>query len=222
MPSEKHIVLSRMALVWLENKATQRGIRGCEEVILGNGYVCDSAAICGLQMAWEKQFVGVDRLNDAADDYSFVFETKVSRSDFLKTFAKNGHIGDRLIQKANFHFVVAAKKIVSADEVPDFWGLLEESRGGLKLVKLPKYLIRTKEQLHEFGYILLRSGHSRKFTYNIEIKPEKYFGSNLLWNKRREFTDLPNSEQNVHGSVATMPNSSNDADKQIKQNPFGG
>ncbi len=33
---------------------------------------------------------------------------------------------------------------------------------------------------------------------------------------------LLNSEQNVHGSVATMPNSSNEADKQIKQNPFGG
>jgi hypothetical protein len=31
-----------------------------------------------------------------------------------------------------------------------------------------------------------------------------------------------NSEQNVHGGVATMPNSSNEADKQIKQNPFGG
>jgi len=31
-----------------------------------------------------------------------------------------------------------------------------------------------------------------------------------------------NSEQNPERSVATMPNSSNEADKQIKQNPFGG
>jgi len=30
------------------------------------------------------------------------------------------------------------------------------------------------------------------------------------------------SEQNPERSVATMPNSSNEADKQIKQNPFGG
>ena len=33
---------------------------------------------------------------------------------------------------------------------------------------------------------------------------------------------LPNRKKKVKRSVATMPNSSNEADKQIKQNPFGG
>ena len=46
-------------------------------------------------------------------------------------------------------------------------------------------------------------------------------GLNKLY---KEYPDLflPNSEQNPERSVATMPNSSNEADNQIKQNPFGG
>lgn len=187
MASGKHIELSRKALVWLDARATARGIRGCEEVILKSGYVCDAAAIGGLQLGWEKSMVGTERLSDdPSDDYSFIFETKVSRQDFLKTFVNNKHLGSRLESISNFHFIVAPKKMIAVDEVPEFWGLLEEFGPGLRVAKAAKYLKTGKEQLHEFAYIILRSGHSKKFTYNIEIKPIKHPDSNLLWNVPRE------------------------------------
>jgi len=52
--------------------------------------------------------------------------------------------------------------------------------------------------------------HGRGHNDTIVVVEQKFKG------------DLFNSEQNPERSVATMPNSSNEADKQIKQNPFGG
>lgn len=165
--SDKHIQLQRRSLIWLENKCTQRGIRGCEEVILKPGYVCDAAAICGLQFGWQKLWVGDGIQNHQSDDYSFVFETKVSRADYLSTFRSEE--SNRLEQLANFHFIVAAKGVVNETEVPEMWGLLVESGQGLKICKQAPYVNHDIRRLHEFAYILLRSGHNRKFTYCKEV-----------------------------------------------------
>lgn len=171
--SAKHIILQRRALIWLETIATARGIRGCEEVILDNKYVADAAAICGLQMSWEKKFADKDRNwyktegAEKSDDYTFVFETKVSRADYQATFSKKD--GNRHIPVANFHFIVAAKKVVHESEVPENWGLLVESGIGLSLKKVPPLMIHSIEDLHRFAYKLLRSGHDRKFTYNTLV-----------------------------------------------------
>lgn len=181
--SEKHIELQRMCLIWLEGLATQRGIRGCEEVIIDSGYVADAAAISGLQYGNKKKF----QADQSIEDFTFVFETKVSRSDYLCTFKKAD--GNRHTAKANFHFVVAAKGVVSPDEVPEMWGLLVESGRGLGLRKPPKYIHHSPERLHEFAYKLLRSGHNNKFTYNIKCKPTTYPGSDLFWNERVETDD---------------------------------
>jgi hypothetical protein len=53
-------------------------------------------------------------------------------------------------------------------------------------------------------YLYILAGHS----YRFEIIGE--------------FNSLMIEEPNPERSVATMPNSSNEADNQIKQNPFGG
>jgi hypothetical protein len=174
-----------MALIWLEKYATQRGIRGCEEVIIRPGYVADAAAICGLQYQYHKKWVGDRKPNDFSDDFTFIFETKVSRSDFLKTFINDNHIGSRLQPISNFHYVVTTKKIVAEQEIPAFWGLIEEYGRGLRIVKEAVYSPTTKQQLHEFGYTLLRSGHSSKFTYNMEVQQIQYPGSDLFWNEKR-------------------------------------
>jgi hypothetical protein len=176
--SAKHIELQRMCLIWLEGLATQRGIRGCEEVIIDCAYVADAAAISGLQYGNKKKFGA----SAEVEDFTFVFEAKVSRADYLSTFRKSD--GNRMTAKANFHFIVAAKGVVAPEEVPEMWGLLVESGRGLGLRKVPKYMHHETDRLHEFAYKLLRSGHNNKFTYNIECKPIKYPGSDLLWNQK--------------------------------------
>lgn len=171
--SRLHTELAQRALIWLEGRSTGRGIRGCDEVILNDGYVADAVAICGLQLAHEKLFLGTRRESinrDAAPDYVFVFESKVSRSDFIKTFKNNGHIGDRMNAEGNFHFVVTPKNMVSHNEVPAFWGLLEQSGGGLKIIKMPTYVPITNEKLRSVGYQILWSIKSCKFVlYKDEI-----------------------------------------------------
>lgn len=177
MKSDKHIELTRKALVWLKVKATARGVRGCEEVILDEGYVADGAAICGLQIQHGKKFVGDfyrERWSsETSNDYSWVFETKVSRSDFRNTFVNNGHIGNRLIPIANFHFIVTPRAMLTVDDVPTFWGLLEESGAGLSIKKMPEFNPTEDRELFKFAYKVLRYGHARKFTLEVN--------ENMMW-----------------------------------------
>lgn len=172
--SDLHIELARRALVWLETKATGRGIKGCEEVILDDGYVVDCAALSGLQMAHERNFVGRHKergFDEAADDYAFLFESKVSRSDFFNTFKRGNHRGDRMQPKGNFHFVVTQRGLLKPEEVPGFWGLLEQSGAGLRVAKMPAYQPLETVKLYELGYLILRSIKYGKFSiYEAEIK----------------------------------------------------
>lgn len=171
--SELHCELAERALVWLDGRATQRGIRGCVEVILKEGYVADSVAMCGLQYSQQKLFVGTKRVGNETDDYVFVFESKVSRGDFFNTFKHNNHIGNRLDPVGNFHFVVTPKGMVKPEEVPGFWGLLERSGQGLKVSKMPEFIPTTKEQLYETAYLILRSVHESKYNIFFE-RTDKY------------------------------------------------
>lgn len=166
MKSDLHVELARRSLVWLESRSTNRGIRGCEEVILQNGYVADAAAISGLTLTNEKLFTGsCERLSNArtSDDYSWVFESKVSRNDFFSTFKYKNHTGDRLTPIANFHFIVCPKNLVTLEEIPTFWGCLEKSGAGLSIKKMPEYIPTELNKLHELSYLILRSNHESKF-----------------------------------------------------------
>lgn len=154
------------AMIWLSNISTGRGIRGCEEVILGEGYVADGVVICGLQYKWDRKLFdgkGYFTLKNQngwveTDDFSFVIESKVSRSDFRNTFVNPGnHGGDRLIPKGNFHFLVVGKGVIqNTDEVPEMWGVLQESRNGLRLLRTPKFIPQPINNLHEMAYRILR------------------------------------------------------------------
>jgi len=163
--SKLHIELAQRALTWLEVRATGRGIRGCEEVALAEGYVADAVAISGLTYANQQLFVGTKRdwNQKEADTYAWVFESKVSRSDFIKTFKRDGHFGSRLNPIANFHLIVCPRGMIKADEVPEFWGLLEQRGAGLGVVKMPTMIPLDTMKLYEISYCILRSGHYGKF-----------------------------------------------------------
>lgn len=163
--SQLHIELAQRALIWLESRSTGRGIRGCEEVYILEGYIADAAAISGLTFANQKLFVGTERNWDQkeADTFAWAFESKVSRSDFLKTFKRDENFSSRLNPIANFHVIVCPQGVIHADEVPEFWGLLEQRGKGLGILKLPTMIPIESTQLYEFSYRILRSGHYGKF-----------------------------------------------------------
>lgn len=166
MPSKTHTEMIRRSLLWLSNQATGKGIRSAPEITLGEGYVADAGAILRPQYAVEcKLFNGPfkEHEQDHLYDFSFVVEAKVSRSDFRNTFVSGHHFGDRLTPRGNFHFIVAAKGVCSIEEVPTFWGLLEESGKGLAVKKWPVYCHQSKEHLYEFAYRILRFGKVGKF-----------------------------------------------------------
>lgn len=170
MPSQQHTELTRRALTWLSNISTQKGIRCAPEVTLGQGYVADGAAILNLQFQWDCKFfiTPYHKLRKEngyidVDDFTFIIESKASRSDLQKTFCNNGHFGDRMKPRANFHFIVTSKGIVPDGFYSDFWGILEESGRGLRLKKLPTFCPQSFDHLHEFAYRILRYSDERKF-----------------------------------------------------------
>lgn len=171
MPSEAHTELIRRSLIWLSNIATGKGIRACPEITLGDGYVADGGAILNLQRKWGWKFFE-RQVPTETDDFTFVMEAKVSKGDFNKTFVHGNHGGDRMKPIANFHFVVRSKGLQC--EAPDFWGCLEESRNGLKLVKMPLYCPEPSISLYEFGYRILRYSDVRKFMMiDLRCSPEE-------------------------------------------------
>lgn len=173
--SRLHEELSFRALIWLANRATARGIMGSTEMWLKPGYSADAVAMGALQLKHEEMFLapyfetGADykrfrwnREHEAnqtgGDDWIFIFETKVSRADFLKTFVKNNRGANRLESIGHFHFIVTPKDMVTKEEVPEFWGLLEASGRGMSLKRLPLFTEPNISAV-EVGYLLLRYGN---------------------------------------------------------------
>lgn len=174
-----HSELIRRSLIWLSNIATGKGIRGCPEITLCEGYVADAGAIMNLQRAWGNRFFKNTEPSIVSDDFTFIVEAKASRSDYMKTFKHGKHFGDRMQPMANFHFIVVASGVlpsylsydVAKEEIPSFWGCLEESRNGLRLIKVPEYCHNPSISLHEFGYRILRYADPRKYMI-IDLKEE--------------------------------------------------
>jgi hypothetical protein len=169
----EHQDLSKRCLVWLSNKATGRGIRGCNELMLGEKYIADAVAIASLQSRLYTEFLnlkpiyksGMNELLelDEADlesrppnEFVFVFEAKATRSDFLSTFGPtNYEVGNRRYAAGHLHYIVARRGVCQVEEVPDFWGLLMASGVGLRVLKSPSYAFCSEEKLNRIAYSIL-------------------------------------------------------------------
>jgi len=165
-----------MALTWLANKATARGIRGTTELALDRGYVADAVALCSLQDRFVraycehsnlKQLVGNAHRNKESGkiEYTFagdvgnylacIFEAKVTRSDFLATFGNGGRHKNRLTPVGALHWCVTPRGLVGPDEVPGFWGLLVPYGGGLSELKKPTIQILNEPDMDRIAHKLL-------------------------------------------------------------------
>jgi hypothetical protein len=161
MKTLSHNSISKHCLSWLYNRATQKGIRGDTEVQLAPQYVADAFALCHFQIRFyekycpelmEKAKIG-QIIN--ADELACVFEAKVSRPDFLKTFKSS----NRYVPIGNLHWCVARKGIAKPEEVFPFWGFIEVRGSRFYELKKPSYMNVSIENINKFAHSLLWTGY---------------------------------------------------------------
>lgn len=169
-----HRELTHRARGWLANRATGRGVRGSFEVWLADKYVADSVLLLSFQQRFYSDCLqlrliySTDRLSrteidqklleQPTNDFVIVIESKASRADFKSTFSRWDESNPRYLSRGNLHFLVTPKKLVSPDEVPMEWGLLEASGRGLRLVRWPEYQALADDQYFRVASQILWSG----------------------------------------------------------------
>lgn len=174
-PSDKHNELTCLAQRWLANRVTRKGMRGTTEVTLAEGYVADVVVLCSLQSRFFRSYcsgsgmtpkiarpsLGPDgkrryEVTGQIENYfACIFEAKATRSDFLSTFGPGDRHSNRHEPIGSLHWCVTPRKLVAQDELPDFWGLLEQRGAGLSEIKRPKINIVSQSQLDRIAHQLL-------------------------------------------------------------------
>lgn len=168
--TKAHDELSAKALSWVKGRLTRRGGRGGFEFPAPGvgGYIADAACIGSFQWRHFKRYVfgwGMAATSweakragrvEAPNYFCMVFEAKASRSDFQATFGgRNPAHVNRLSAVGHLHWVVADKGVCEAVEVPEPWGLLVRSGGGLTEVKPPTYCGMGEDEVDRFAHRLL-------------------------------------------------------------------
>jgi len=169
-PSDKHIALTHESIGWLARNRSSSGVRAATEFSWfaeGKGVIYDAAALCWYARRDLLKIVGNEYANCRFDlkdpgptgrgNYvACVFETKVSRSDYLSTF---GPSKQPRPLAGNLHWIVLAKKVASPSEIPSPWGALVEFGRGpmlrLREVKRPSLVQVNRDQLAVFTETML-------------------------------------------------------------------
>ena len=94
------------------------------------------------------------------------FEVKVSRADFLSEM-KHISKAEEIKKYCDFWWLVCPKNLVSADEVPHDWGLMEVQRNGLRIRKQAQKLDSVSL---DKGFVasVLRSAQKRDESYILQ------------------------------------------------------
>lgn len=162
--SAHHFALCQRCLPWFASRSTRRGIHGALEVRVADGYVCDALAIGAFQDRFIRNYAkrsGLERRGTADDvwaewcELACVFEIKVTRADFLSTFSGGPKHENRHVPLGSLHWCVTPRGLIQGDELPEWWGLLEQSGGGLAEQKSPRLFKIGEATLHSFAYELL-------------------------------------------------------------------
>lgn len=173
-PSAEHNQLAVLSLNWLANKTTLKGLRGTTEVCLDQKYVADAVALCSLQNRFYQRYCEHSRLKpivghgvydkgkvvykwegDVGNYFACIFEVKISRADFLKTFGNGEKHANRHEPVGSLHWCVTPKGVIRPEELPDFWGLLEPYGSGLTEKKKPIINVLDESVLFLFAHQLI-------------------------------------------------------------------
>jgi len=165
MSTNLHKELTIRSIAWMNSRMTQSGVRWGTEVMVSNesGWMADAVAFAFPQSRFCKYIHPQPEV--WPDSLLYVFETKISRNDFNRTFSgkKETH---KLGMIGNLHYVVTPKDLIKIDELPSGWGWLIQSGNGLKEVKRPAYNEISDELRYKIGYRMLWNNYSERSAIN--------------------------------------------------------
>lgn len=177
-PSQLHIELTRRVRPWMRRRVTGAGLDYATEVYLAKSYVADAVVIASLQHRFlvetsspnHRWRTATDPLHSThsilPEKLVVVFETKVSRSDFLATFRPRNtpepcNTTDRTQIVGNLHYLVTTREIKCDDYLPPFWGVLCKSAGGLEQRRPAQFQDIPEERLYHAAFrVLLASARN--------------------------------------------------------------
>lgn len=89
--------------------------------------------------------------------FMFIFETKITVSDYNNTFMYDNHTISKLSPFANFHFLVIPKKLLRENNivVPEIYGILEDSGRGLRMIRKPPFFKINELDFYKNAYNML-------------------------------------------------------------------
>jgi hypothetical protein len=130
-----HQALSEKSLSWAANKCTKAGNRGSIEVPIPGYGIADSLISQAIQYKYREHYQIPQGHDYANEKHIFVFESKVSYSDFMTIFPKL----KQGVIPGNFNYIVCPVDLIKPDQLPDGWGMLQPKGSGMTEIIKPKY-----------------------------------------------------------------------------------
>lgn len=158
MASKLHKELSIRALAWMNSRVTGSGKRWATELMICPkiGWVADVVIFAYPQIRYYEQVE--PKPAELIDKFLYIFETKVSRQDFNKSFSGKYDI-HKLQLIGNFHYVVTPKNLIKINELPKGWGWLMQSGNGLREMVKPEYNPINEDFKYKVGWNMLWSAY---------------------------------------------------------------
>jgi hypothetical protein len=94
----------------------------------------------------------------APEKLVMVFETKISRQDFMCSFDSRKD-GNRRNPVGNLHYLIVPEGLKCEDHLPEWWGILEQRRRGLRQIRQATYIATDDRWLWHAGFRVLLAQH---------------------------------------------------------------
>lgn len=154
----KHKELTYRSLSWLNSRTTRSGKRWATELQISDNWIADAVVFAFPQMRFYDE---IEPKPESIDRLLYIFESKVSRNDYNKSFSGKYDI-HKLTLVGNLHYVVTPKNLIKPDELPEGWGWLMQSGNGLREIIQPTYNPITDELKHLIGWRMLWAAYSER------------------------------------------------------------
>jgi len=158
---ELHRELSIRSISWLNSRTTASGNRWGTEVMIcpKTGWIADAVVFAFPQHRFLQKIKPQPEV--WPDTLLYIFESKISRTDFNKSFSGK-YTTHKLELKGNLHYIVTPKNMIKQDELPEGWGWLILSGNGLKEIVVPKYNPISEDFKLKVGWRMLWNNYSRR------------------------------------------------------------
>ena len=172
MATDLHKELAIRGLSWLNSKISGKGKRWATEFCITNGYVADS---CCFALQQGRFLVRMFNKPEAwPHSLLYIFEAKVSKTDFNKTF-KNPN-SNRLRLIGNIHYIVTPRDLVTVNDIPLGWGWLIKSGNGLREIMRPHYNEISEDFRNKVAYNMLWDAYNyRSAIEDWELRRNELF-----------------------------------------------